>query len=135
MKTATKEDNRVKGHEAGIKGLLFEQKVTNHFTKKDWKIETRKMINGGEFDIFGEKNSLWDGKKFLLVECKNKERVSSTDVTKFMRKVLDFHNGLDKNTIGDRPPITAVIAYSGAVDLDTKQVASNFKPKIEFEQF
>ncbi len=134
MKKAKNSDKQAMGHDSGIKGLLFEQKAVNLFSKEGWTIETRKHMNGGEIDIYGEKEPFLEDKKFLLVECKDKDKVTKSDVTRFMKKVLDFHKGLPEDILGDKPSITAIIVYSGAIDLDAKDVAESFKPKIGFKQ-
>lgn len=124
---------QVQGYKSEIKGLQFEQKVASYFSKKGWKITLRKRMSGGEIDIYGEQEDLFRRKSYLLVECKDKERVSAKDVMRFMKKVTDFHNHLPRDPFGHKPLVKVVLAYTGEIDKDAKKVA--FKPKIEFKKF
>ena len=124
---------QVQGYMSEIKGLRFEQKVAGYFSKNGWKITLRKRMSGGEIDIYGEQEDLVRGKSYLLVECKDKERVSAKDVMHFMKKVTDFHNHLPKDLFGQKPPVKAFLAYTGEIDKDAEKVA--FRPKIGFKKF
>lgn len=128
---------QVQGYKSDNKGLRFEQKVLSHFSQKGWRIELRKHIHDvGEIDIYGEKEDFLGEKSFLLVECKDKDRVSNVEVMRFMKKVRVFYESLPEDLLlGEKPPITAVIAYTGVVDKDAEKVAPNFRPKIEFRRF
>lgn len=128
---------QVQGYKSEIKGLQFEQKVLSHFSQKGWRIELRKHIyDVGEIDIYGEKEDFLGDKSFLLVECKDKDRVSNVEVMRFMKKVRVFYESLPEDLLlGEKPPITAVIAYTGVADKDAEKVAPNFRPKIEFKRF
>ena len=134
-RSAGKHEQQIQGYKSEIKGLRFEQKVASYFSQRGWKIELRKHIYSGEIDIYGEQEDLLDGKRFLLVECKDKDRVSNTDVMRFMKKVKVFNENLSEDLFGDKPPITAVIAHTGKVDNEAEEVAPNFRPKIEFRRF
>ncbi|MCK4347020.1 MAG: hypothetical protein KAW47_00240 [Thermoplasmatales archaeon] len=129
---------QVQGYKSEIKGLQFEQKVLSHFSQKGWRIELRKHIyDVREIDIYGKKEDFLGDKSFLLVECKDKDRVSNVEVMRFMKKVRVFYESLPDEDLllGEKPPITAVIAYTGVVDKDAEKVAPNFRPKIEFKRF
>ncbi|MGB7533260.1 MAG: hypothetical protein WA977_09875 [Halobacteriota archaeon] len=137
-RSAENRKRQVQGYKSEIKGLQFEQKVLSHFSQKGWRIELRKHIyDVGEIDIYGEKKDILGDKSFLLVECKDKDRVSNVEVMRFMKKVRVFYESLpeDPLPIGEKPPITAVIAYTGVVDKDAEKVAPNFRPKIKFRRF
>ena len=123
---------QVQGYISDNKGLRFEQKVVSYFSKKGWKIDSRKRMYGGEIDIYGEQEDLFRGKSYLLVECKAGERVSAKDVNHFMRKVTDFRDHLPIDPFGHKPPVKVVLAYTGEVDKDTKVA---FRSKIEFKKF
>lgn len=135
-RSAENHKQQVQGYKSDNKGLRFEQTVFSHFSQKGWRIELRKHIyDVGEIDIYGEKEDFLGDESFLLVECKDKDRVSNAEVMRFMKKVKVFNESLPEDLLGEKPPITAVIAHTGEVDKDAEEVAPNFRPKIEFKRF
>jgi len=124
---------QIRGHAGDAKGLRFEQHVANHFSKQGWEITLRKRMAGGEIDIYGERKKLLSLTEYLLVECKDKERVSAKDVTHFVKKVQTFYKHLPEVFLSGKPPVKAILAYTGEVDKDAKKV--EYEPKIELKKF
>ncbi len=106
------------GAKSAIKGLSFEQQVANYYSARGWSLTLRKKIRGLEIDIYGERSDDWGSPEYLLVECKDKERVTSADVMRFMRKVGDFNRRLPEDLVGNTPDLTAIVAHTGVVGAD-----------------
>ncbi len=54
---------------------------------------------------------------------------------RFMKKVKVFNENLPEDLLGEKPPITEVIAHTGEIDKDAEEAAPNFRPEIEFKRF
>lgn len=129
-----KTDKRIKGLKSNIKGLSFEEKVNNYFSKQGWQTELRKPMLGSEYDIYGEKSELMT-KKYLIVECKNKPKLTKSEFVHFASKANKFYLSLPQNYLGVRPSVTAVIAFTGTVDNDIITAAQASIPQIILKQF
>lgn len=89
-----------------------------------------------EIDIYGERREgLLADKEFLLVECKDKGKVSATDVMRFFRKLTAFREGLPMDLLGNKPRVTAVIALTGEVVADAKVAVKGMRPTVQFKRF
>lgn len=127
----------IKGQNAMIKGLNFENKVQKYFRRIGWRpLKEDKYGKGNEIDVYDEKDG-WFGNSYLLVECKDKEIVTKKDVELFMKKVKNIEEIIAKEKEWDPLgyDIEAIIAYTGKVSEDTKKLVSNFSPKIKFMEF
>lgn len=115
-------DRKIKGYKSHIKGLYFEDKVLNYFYRKGWKVSKRRkdIIPPREIDVFGVID-LPPPKKYLLVECKDKEIVTANDVIKFINKVDDFKMKYGYSHTFHN--VFAVMAYTNKVDREAKKVA------------
>ncbi len=124
-----------RGHKADAKGLRFEQTVTAFYFKKGWKIQPRYIFKGLEIDLFGKIEDSLEGASYLLVECKDKDRVTSADVMRFIRKVDVFYKALPEDFLSGGPSVTAVLAHTGVVNEDSKAVCKGHEPRIAFKKF
>jgi hypothetical protein len=106
----------ITGQSCVIKGYTFEQTVMSHFTRDKWVVTQRLEKYGFEYDLYGEKDNFFST-DYLLVECKDKQRVTSGDVNRFIRKVVEFHKRMQGGTL------MSYLCYTGEIDADAKYVA------------
>lgn len=126
-------ERQARGAKADAKGLRYEQLVSNYFSRSGWKLSFRKMKHGFEYDIYGVREELLSGPEYLLVECKDKVRVSAKDIVRFIRKVDTFYKHLPE-ILFEKAPVHAYLCHNGAVDEDAREVAKGRKPRIEFKK-
>jgi hypothetical protein len=81
------------GVKAVIDGMTFEKKAMKLFARKGYKCELGDVsIPGMEFDIVGSRTegSIFKKTYWIIVECKNKPRVTMQDFDKFLGKLVHF---------------------------------------------
>lgn len=133
-------EKRATGAIAARDGHAFEAEVRNYYASRGWRILSNqtKQVKGREIDLIGEKvreGFLESSKEYLLVECKQKQRVTTSDVDAFIAKVGAFYAKLPTSW-GEKPDVTAVLAYRGTVAENAIQTAEQQRrPKIQFREF
>lgn len=127
-------ERQARGAKADAAGLRYEQLVSNYFSRSGWKLSFRKKKYGYEYDIYGEREELLSGPEYLLVECKDKARVSAKDVVRFISKVDTFYKHLPQLLLFAKPAVHAYLCYSGSVDNDAANVAKSHKPPIKLKK-
>ncbi len=130
----SKTDRRIRGLKSDAKGLRFEQKVIGFFSNQGWRLQPRKRFQGVEFDLYGVKEDFL-ARSYLLVECKDTPKLSKAHAVRFMSKVRRFYESLPQDMMGTRPALTAVIAFSGIADNDSRVAANAFRPQIRLKKF
>jgi hypothetical protein len=120
-------EKKIKGYASDAAGLRFEQDVIAYYAKHGWLCKPRVKKFGREYDIVGTKEDYVD-EEILVVECKNKQRVTAGDVLSFIAKANKFNNAMDTE-------IQAIIAYTGELPRDAQQAAKSAKTRIKFKRF
>lgn len=120
-------EKKIKGYASDAAGLRFEQDVITYYAKRGWKCTPRVKKFRREFDIVGLKTDFLD-EEILVIECKNKQRVTAGDVLSFIAKVDIFTRNTDNN-------VQAIIAYTGELPRDAERAAKSAKVKIKFKRF
>ncbi len=119
-------EQRLKGHKSDAEGLRYEQSILNYFARQGWNnFEWRKKLFGYEFDLYGEISGIFSI-KYLLVECKNKQKVSAADVVRFIMKVNSFYKR--------RPDVEAYFCYSEDIDRNALAASKGNNPPITFKK-
>jgi hypothetical protein len=124
-----------RGHKAVIKGLGFEKKLGEYLSEQGYKISYEKPIGKDKFDVFGLKEDFIMGNEYCIVECKDKLRVTATDVLHFMSKLNKFCQRLQGYGLVGKPTIKAILAYTGELPKDAEEAVRDFKPSIKFKKF
>jgi hypothetical protein len=120
----------IMGHKSDAKGLRYEQKVANYFTRKGWSPQFRVIKHGYEYDLYGIRHdALGMMEEHLVVECKDKD-VSAKEVLHFIKKVDLIYNYLPE-ILFSKPALHAFICHSGKVDQDGIDVLNTHKPSIK----
>lgn len=130
--TTEYQKKQILGHKAVIKGLSLEKKMGEVLSKKGYQISYEKPVGGGSkdrFDVFGKREYDFEEPEYCVVECKNKARVTATDVLHFMTKVRVLYRRLPEDS-----SLTVILAYTGELPTDAKGAASGFKPRIKFQK-
>jgi len=86
--------NKIRGYKSALKGLDFERKVMEYFSKKGYTVKSRKKTKTyGEADIIAYKKGTWfTPDEYIFIECKNKEKIPLSDFVKFIDKFKRFRN-------------------------------------------
>ena len=137
-KTSTKKaspDKQKRGYKAVVKGLNFEKKVGELLSKQGYRISYEKSVGTARFDVFGKLKNRWDYEEYCIAECKDKARVTSADVMRFMSKLRTFYARLPVDFDGDKPKVQGLLAYTDELSADARNAAKGFKPSIKFKQF
>jgi hypothetical protein len=128
-------DKQKRGYKAVVKGLSFEKRVGEALSKKGYRISYEKAVGKARFDVFGKRKEGWEPEEYCIAECKNKARVTSADIIRFMSKLRTFYDRLPVDFDGDKPKVQGLLAYTGELSADARNAAKGFKPRIEFKKF
>jgi hypothetical protein len=128
-------DKQRQGYKAALKGKDFEKKVGASLSAKGYKILFEKPIGKDKFDVFGKKTGDWGYDKYCIAECKDKARVTATDLNHFMGKLRRFYKRLPVDIDDEKPEVKGLFAYTGELPRDARDVAKGFKIPIEFKKF
>jgi len=123
------------GYRAALKGKDFEKKVGALLSAKGYKIVFEKPIGKDKFDVFGKKTGDWGYEKYYIAECKDKARVTATDLNHFMGKLRRFYKRLPVDIDDEKPEVKGLFAYTGELPRDARDVAKGFKIPVEFKKF
>ena len=137
-KTKASLDKQKRGYKAVIKGKDFEKKIGAFLSKQGYKIDYEKPICKGskeKFDVFGIIYDELGYEEYCIVECKDKPRVTATDVLHFMSKLREFYKRLPAYDFDDKPEVVGLFAYTGELPRDARNAAKGFKPPIKFKKF
>lgn len=137
--TAGGDENKIKRLEGKIRGLKavgkgskYEQKVASYLSEKEnWvnlQFNVHKYLY--EYDIVAKKEGFLGDIEYLVVECKDKERVTANEVLRFENKVYKYNQNLPE-VFGDRPKMSAYLCYSGEIDKEAK-IRSEREKQIKF---
>ena len=121
-KTSEYLKRQIRGHKAVISGMSLEKSMGERLSKQGYQVKTEKPVGRGSkdrFDVFGKKED-WENLEYCIVECKNKDRVTSADVLHFIKKLSNFYKGLPEDILSDKPPVKAILAYTGELPKDAK---------------
>lgn len=128
-------EKQKQGLKAVIKGKELEKKVGAILSKQGYKISFEKPIGKDKFDVFGKRSDYWKGEEYCIAECKDKSRVTATDLNHFMAKLRRFYERLTVPFLGEKPKVQGLFAYTGELPRDARDVVKGFKPPIEFKKF
>jgi hypothetical protein len=134
-RTKTSLDKQKRGYKAVVKGLNFEKKVGELLSKQGYRISYEKSVGRARFDVFGKWKEDWEPEEYCIAECKDKARVTSADVIRFMSKLRTFYDRLPVDFDGDKPKIQGLLVYTGELSADAHNAAKGFKPSIKFKKF
>jgi len=128
-------DKQKRGYKAVIKGGIFEKQIGEFLSKHGYKISFEKPIGKAKFDVFGIRYDAWEGEEYCIAECKDKPRVTPTDVLRFMSKLRGFYKRLPAYGFDEKPEVQGLFAYKGELPRDARNAAKGFKPPIKFKKF
>ncbi|MDA1348199.1 MAG: hypothetical protein O3A47_04940 [Chloroflexi bacterium] len=106
---------KARGHAADAKGLRFESTVQGYYAKPGWRTHLRKRLVGREFDLVVLTHDDWGTEVTLLVECKDKQRVTPSDVLAFLAKLQKLYEKYSDSQM------EAVMAYTGELPKDARE--------------
>jgi len=135
-RTKTSFDKQRQGLEAVIKGLSFERRVGEYLSKQGYKISSR-PVGKLKFDVVGKRWDDWEGRyRYCIAECKDKPRVTATDLQHFMAKLRKFYERLPVDIDGDKPKVQGLLAYTGELPSDARNATKlSTKVPITFKKF
>ena len=111
-------ERKIRGYKSALKGLDFERKVMEYLSKKGYTIKSsRKRTKAyGEIDIIAFKEGwFFNPDEYLVVECKDKDRVTLNDFVKFVAKLRRYASRKrDADVYG-------LFAYRGKLDPQIKE--------------
>jgi Holliday junction resolvase-like predicted endonuclease len=117
---------RIKGYASQAKGLRYEQKVANYLSEKGWhNIKHRVYKYGREYDIEAKQEDFL-AVAYLIVECKDKNRVSARDVISFYNRAKVYYDKLQTSMFSE-PDFRAYLCYSGEIDKEAEIFLRNHK--------
>ena len=103
---------------------------------KGYKIVFEKPIGKDKFDVFGKRTDEdWGDADYYIAECKDKARVTATDLHHFMGKLRRFYKRLPVNIDDEKPEVKGLVAYTGELPRDARDVAEGFEVSIKFKRF
>jgi hypothetical protein len=128
-------DRQKQGYKAALKGKDFEKEVGAFLSEQEYKISFEKPIGKDKFDVFGKRFDYWKGEEYCIAECKDKSRVTATDLHHFMAKLRRFYESLPDSILVAKPEVQGLFAYTGELPKDAHDVVKGFKPSIKFKKF
>lgn len=133
-------ERQKRGLKAVITGGVFEKQVGEFLSKQGYTISWDKPVVKGEkekFDIFGIRYDDLGYEEYCIAECKckDKSRVTATDVLHFMSKLRKFYKRLPVDVLDERPAVHGLFAYKGELPKDARNAAKGFRPAIKFKEF
>jgi hypothetical protein len=128
-------DKQRRGYKAALKGKDFEKKVGEFLSRRGYKISFEKPVGKDKFDVFGKRYDEYDNAEYCIAECKDKSRVTATDLHHFMGKLRRFYDRLPVPEFGETLEVQGLFAYTGELPGDARDVVKGFKPSIKFKQF
>ncbi|MDH4299484.1 MAG: restriction endonuclease [Dehalococcoidia bacterium] len=137
-KTSSKKaslDKQKRGYKAAVTGQTFEKKIGEFLSSRGYRISYEKLVGRARFDVFGKRKEDWEREEYCIAECKDRNRVTSADVMRFMSKLRTFYARLPVDFDGDKPYVQGLFAYTGEVSADARNAAKGFKPSIKFKKF
>ena len=123
------EKNRIRGYKSTLKGYSFEIKIANLWANKGYRTKQRKRTTKQEIDLVCEKDLGWRGKEIVMIECKNKEKVTIKDFIKFCKNFRKFINRYEPNYY----QVNGVFYYTGKLDSDIRFI-KEILPEEEIEK-
>jgi hypothetical protein len=118
-KTKTKTKEKKKN-----KKIKLEDRVTNIFQKKGYICTKNITAKETQLNIFGfKKGGLFSSDKYIIIECKEKNKVTQTDLKKFLSKLILY---LRRKNI-DPECAKAYIYTTGQFEKEAKAQAKKFK--------
>lgn len=128
-------EKQKRGLKAVIKGHSFEKKVGEFLSKKGYTVSFERPIGKEKFDVFGKRYDEWEYEEYCIAECKDKSRVTATDLNHFMAKLRRFYERLPVSGLDEKPEVQGLFAYTGELPRDARDVAKGFKISIKFKKF
>lgn len=121
---------------AGASVGAFRNRVVDFYVKSEgWRAlgEYMRLFNPG-LDLVAEKdNGL---KEYLIVQCVEGDGVTAEDVAMFEKKASAFRRQLPPIAWWDeRPPVTAVLAYTGALSPEAEARGRLSEVPVHFKRF
>ncbi len=111
--------------------------MAKYYRSRGWDvIEDWHMRDGHQIDVYGVQGNGLSRKGYLLVECKDKPRVTKVDVTSFSAKAKAFWDA-QENVVpfGGAPNVYAVVAHTGEVSEELRGWSAMLTPPIIFRRF
>lgn len=126
-KTKTKE---AQGYASALKGKSLEDRVIRLFTTKGYQCEKNIRMAGMEIDVFGvKKGGLFSNDEYVIIECKNKAKVTPEDFKKFVGNMTLL---IGKKRL-DKEHVRGVLITTGIFDKDTRDQAK-LCPNIQLKR-
>ena len=117
--------NITKGYKSLLKGIQYESKVKDYFSKKGYKI----IKTGGEADIIAfRKGWLLEPDVYLFIECKNKKKIPVSDFIKFIEKFKQFKH---EKEIPGEVKVIGYFVYSGELSSQIEFLHQNLEKKLK----
>ena len=111
-------ERKIRGYKSALKGLDFERKVMEYLSKKGYTIKSsrKRTKTYGEIDIIAFKEGwFFNPDEYLVVECKDKDRIPLNDFVKFVAKLRRYASRKrDAYVYG-------LFAYRGTLDPQIKE--------------
>jgi len=118
------------GYERKLKGITLEDKVVKIFKKKGYECTKNIRLRGAEIDIVGMKKGGWfSDDEYVVIECKNKARVTPADFKKFIGNM----NLYIKKKKLNKDNVIGYLYTTGVFDADVKSQARAF-PNIKLKR-
>jgi len=116
-------------------GALHEKVVGFYVKSEGWRVLAQDpRVAALALDLVAEKDS--GLKEYLVVACVEGEAVSAGDVAQFAAKAAAFRRQLPPVAWWDeRPPVTAVLAHTGAVPPELEAQARLAEVPVQFRRF
>lgn len=131
-----KEINMILGTKKEIspqfKGAVLEKRVMEKFSKLGFTVESNTRMKGfAEFDVIGWKDvgTLFKNRKWVFVECKNKDRVIPEDWKKFLGNFMTFKK---RKKISDED-VTAYFITTGLFNPEIKKECRKY-PNVKLQR-
>ncbi|MDP3064654.1 MAG: hypothetical protein Q8O40_15835 [Chloroflexota bacterium] len=116
-------------------GALHKQVLDFYLKSEGWRVTAiDQRVAALELDLVAEKDS--GLKEYLVVQCVDGQTVSAKDVARFAAKASAFRRQLPPIAWWDeRPPVTAVLAHTGAVPPELEAQARLAEAPVQFRRF
>ena len=131
-------DTQKRGYKAVLKGRNLQIEVVEFLSKRGYTISWEKPVvkaKREKFDVFGIRYDELGYEEYCIAECKDKSRVTATDLNHFMAKLRRFYERLPVSDLDEKPEVQGLFAYTGELPRDARDVAKGFKISIKFKKF
>ena len=116
-------------------GALHKQVLDFYVKLEGWRVLVQdERVAALGLDLVAEKDT--GLKEYVVVQCVDGESVTAVDVAGFAAKAAAFRRQLPPIAWWDeRPPVTAVLAHTGAVPPELEAQARLAEAPVQFRRF